>query len=78
MNTWTRQPDGTYQLLGWTIARASFAGSGQSRPFAHVNTKAYSAWMVTDPDGFYRTGSATLSGAKANADRQIELRAGLS
>jgi hypothetical protein len=75
MNLWTRNSDGTWQRDGWTIKREHNKGSGQARPFQHVNTKAYDAWIVRDPNGFERTGAATLASAKANGNRQIELRA---
>jgi hypothetical protein len=72
-STWTRTADG-YTRDGWTIRRTHSRGSGQAKPFQHVNAKAFDAWIVCDPEGFNRTGSATFAGAKLNADRQIAIR----
>lgn len=60
---WTRDSDGTWAREGWTIRRTHYSGSGQARPFAHVNQKALTAWTVQDPAGFLRTGSDSLANA---------------
>jgi hypothetical protein len=70
----TRQPDGSYAGPdGWRIVRRHSSGTGQSRPFARVNVKAYSYWAVLDPQGVTRATGDLLVHAKANAVRQVEL-----
>ena len=75
---WARDSKGTWSRDGWTIRRTHYRGTGQSLPFAHVNQKAFTAWTVHDPAGVLRTGSDLLVKAKANANRQIALRAARS
>ena len=75
MSNWQRSSDGTWTRGGWKISRTHLSGSGQSKPFAHVNVKAVNVWSVYDPSGYLRTGGDLLRHAKANADRQMELRA---
>jgi hypothetical protein len=75
MSKWTRTEDGIWSRDGWRIEKIRFNGTGQAKPFGRVSVKARTAWVVSDPQGVPRTESATVSGAKANADRQIAIRA---